>query len=107
MMVSMISSILRTAPPEMRRRSTRIIRQKRCGSRMFREPHLTSSACHVVKLSCGRDSGTDRAAHAGAAEPAIAARVLRQILLMIVLGEIQRRRIEDLGGDGITPASSE
>src|SRR5260370_27019659 len=46
-------------------------------------------------------SNADRTAHAGAAEAAIARRVLGQILLMIVLGEIERRRVEDLGGDGI------
>src|SRR5712691_2778837 len=44
--------------------------------------------------------GADRAAHAGAAEPAIAHRVLGEILLMIILGEIERRRVADLGGDG-------
>src|SRR5262252_7400860 len=42
---------------------------------------------------------TDRAAHAGPAQAAIAHRVLRQILLVIVLGEVERRRIEDLRCD--------
>src|SRR5262249_21030982 len=43
----------------------------------------------------------DRAAHAGAAEAAIAHRVLRQILLVVVLGKIELRRVEDFGGDRI------
>src|SRR5262249_53158376 len=41
----------------------------------------------------------DRTAHAGAAEAAIAHRVLRQILLVVVLGKIECRRIENFGGD--------
>src|SRR5262249_52572147 len=43
----------------------------------------------------------DRAAHGGAAEAAIAHRVLRQILLVVVLGKIELRRVEDFGGDRI------
>src|SRR5262249_57707044 len=43
----------------------------------------------------------DGAAHAGAAEAAIARRVLCQILLVVVLGKIECRRIQDLGGDRI------
>src|SRR5689334_22348783 len=41
----------------------------------------------------------DRAAHAGAAEPAVAVRVLAQVLLVIVLGVVEHRRRQDLGGD--------
>src|ERR1700722_14067923 len=47
----------------------------------------------------GRDARPDRAGDAGAAEPAIAERVLRQILLVVILGEIELRRLADLGGD--------
>src|SRR5580698_10448616 len=47
----------------------------------------------------GGDAGTDLAAHAGATEAAIAVRILRQILLMIILGEIERRRIADFRSD--------
>src|SRR5262245_53642261 len=54
-----------------------------------------------LQASGRRDSGADRTADAGAAETAIAARVLRQILLVVVLGEIERRRVEDFGGDGV------
>src|SRR5690349_5658319 len=36
-----------------------------------------------------RDAGADRAGHAGAAEPAIAGRILGQILLMVILGEVK------------------
>src|SRR5689334_478108 len=42
---------------------------------------------------------TDRAAHAGAAEAAVTARVLRQVLLVVVLGEVELRRRPDLRGD--------
>src|SRR5215204_1821681 len=51
-----------------------------------------------VELLCG-DAGADLAAHARAAEAAIAERVLGEILLMIVFGEVERRRIDDLGSD--------
>src|SRR5579871_3426695 len=50
-------------------------------------------------LNLCRDPGADRTAHAGAAEAAIAVRILGQILLMVVLGEIERRRLADFGGD--------
>ena len=46
-----------------------------------------------------RGSNADRTAHACAAEAAIAHGILRQILLVVVLGEIERRRIDDFGGD--------
>src|SRR5258705_11372685 len=45
----------------------------------------------------------DRARHAGAAQSAIARRVLGEILLMIVLGEIELGRRRDLGGDSAEP----
>ena len=48
---------------------------------------------------CAATPGADRAAHAGAAETAIAHRILGEVLLMVVLGEIERRRVEDLGRD--------
>src|SRR5262249_19712401 len=41
----------------------------------------------------------DRARHAGATNAAVAPRVLGQVLLVIVLGVIERGRVEDLGGD--------
>src|SRR5262245_63126196 len=46
-----------------------------------------------------RDAGADLAGDAGAAEPAIAHRILGEILLVVVLGEIELRRVEDLGRD--------
>src|ERR1700681_2438832 len=42
----------------------------------------------------------DRARNAGAAQPAISVRILGEILLMVILGEIEFARIDDLGGDG-------
>src|SRR5208282_1666051 len=51
-------------------------------------------------LLSGADAGADRTGHAGAAEPAIAGRVLGQILLMVVLGEIELAGRRNLGRDG-------
>src|SRR3954468_5317687 len=52
-------------------------------------------------LSRLRRRRSDRAAHASPAQPAISRWVLGEILLVVVLREIERRRVEDLGGDGI------
>ena len=41
----------------------------------------------------------DRTADAGAAEPAVAARILRQVLLVVVLGVVELGRRQNLGGD--------
>ena len=42
---------------------------------------------------------SDRTGHPGAAEAAIAARILGEILLMVILGEIERPRRDDLRRD--------
>src|SRR6185436_14302070 len=60
-------------------------------------------ACGARKQEGGRSGGhadADRARHAGAAQSAITRRVLGEILLMIVLGEIEFARWRNLGGDG-------
>jgi hypothetical protein len=44
--------------------------------------------------------GADRAGHAGAADAAIAAGVLGEVLLVVVLGVVEGRRFADLGRDG-------
>src|ERR1700730_5352877 len=51
--------------------------------------------------------GTDRPTHPGAAEAAIAVGILRQILLVIILGEIERRGIPDFRGDRSHPFGRE
>src|ERR1700680_989548 len=61
------------------------------------ENRLVASSSSRPDLSRGHGNAR-RAAHAGAAEPAIAHRVLGEILLMIILGEIERRRVDNLGG---------
>src|ERR1051325_10609575 len=48
----------------------------------------------------GGQADADRARPAGAAQSAVACRVLGEILLMIVLGKIEFVRWRDLGGDG-------
>src|SRR3974377_774417 len=45
----------------------------------------------------------DRATHAGSAEAAIAGRILGEILLVVVLGEVERRRVDSFGGAGAEP----
>src|SRR4029453_10605762 len=79
-----------------------------CGSRALCRSAVSASAAvrpaRTASPSCVRKllvGGPDRAAHPGAAEAAIAHRVLGQILLVVVLGEIELRRIEDLGGDRV------
>src|SRR5439155_344695 len=46
----------------------------------------------------GGGAKADRAGQPGAAEAAVTERVLRQVLLVIVLGEVELGRAEDLGG---------
>src|SRR5258708_5597204 len=50
-----------------------------------------------------RDGHADGTADAGTAKPAVAVRVLRQVLLVVVLGVIELRRRQDLGGDRAEP----
>src|SRR5258708_502596 len=57
-----------------------------------------SAGCEAPEL-CGRNRDADRAAHARAAEPAIAHRVLGEVLLVVVLGEVEGGRVENLGGN--------
>src|SRR5206468_3094637 len=52
-----------------------------------------------LMLVLGGDGRAGRAGDAGAAEPAITERVLRQILLVIILGEVEGRGVPYLGGD--------
>src|SRR5262249_48891810 len=48
----------------------------------------------------GLDADPNRTSHAGAAKPAIAVGILCKVLLMIVLGKIEGRRVQDFRGDG-------
>src|SRR5207245_9616684 len=41
----------------------------------------------------------DRAGQRGAAEPAVPEGILREVLLVIVLSEVELRGVQDLGGD--------
>jgi len=56
--------------------------------------------------SMRRNADADRAAHPGAAKAAIAMRVLGQVLLVVILGEVERRRIADFGGDRPMPSAA-
>src|SRR6266403_6145038 len=66
--------------------------KRRCG-----EPE-TGLPLHAKRS--GANAGADRTRHPGAAESAIAGRILGEILLMIVLREIEFGRWRDLRGDG-------
>src|SRR6185436_12207510 len=53
------------------------------------------------RSAAGTDAGADRAGDAGAADAAVAAGVLRQVLLVVVLGEVEVGRAGDLGADRV------
>src|ERR1051326_2383137 len=63
---------------------------------MLQRLGTAAASCDALRR---RHAGADRARHAGAAETAIAERILGEILLVIVLGEVELRRVEDLGRD--------
>src|SRR5271166_4135956 len=71
--------------------------------RNFAIPRRSSNAAlrARARAGCARASGPDgdRAGHAGSAEPAIAAGVLGEILLVVAFGEVERTRFGDLGSD--------
>src|SRR5215213_4990985 len=54
-----------------------------------------------------RHTGSDRTAYAGAAKTAVTHRVLGEILLVILLGEIERTGVRDLRGDRAIAAGGE
>src|SRR5262249_11395413 len=54
---------------------------------------------HLSRPNSGGHAHADRARNTGAAETAVTSRILGEILLMIVLGEIERARRRELGGD--------
>src|SRR5689334_12048226 len=62
-----------------------------------RAPRRTTQA--FIRQPNGSNADSGRASHSGAAKPAIAGRILGEILLMVVLREIERTRRRDLGGD--------
>src|SRR5690242_20106163 len=63
-------------------------------------PCLRGEETTRIESRSGGHADADRARHAGAAQSAIARRVLGEILLMIVLGKIEFARWRKLGGDG-------
>src|SRR5438874_10356130 len=69
-----------------RKRSRKAVYERRAGTDMLRP---------------GKDA--DGTGHAGSAEPAIPVRILGQILLMVLLGVIELRRLDDLGRDRSVP----
>src|SRR6516165_2225989 len=62
-----------------------------------------ASPFRTSRNGSGADAGADRAGHVGAAESAIAGRILGKILLMVVLGKIELTSRCDLGSDGAEP----
>src|SRR5262249_4409808 len=55
----------------------------------------------TMSVRGGAYAGSNGATHAGAAQTAIAGRILGEGLLVVVLGEVERRCIEDLGRDRV------
>src|SRR5262245_48421999 len=49
----------------------------------------------------------DRAAHSGAADAAVPAGILGEVLLVVVLGVEELGRVPDLGGDALVPRRGE
>src|SRR5882757_4180477 len=93
-------TILSMVPPRRRRRpAQRSTIRARMQRRRDRSDPAATSKLSAGSRRCRADA--DRTAHAGAAEAAIAERILGEILLVVVLGVIERRRVEDFGGDGI------
>src|SRR5881397_855530 len=66
---------------------------------MSAHPELVEGCGLRVPSSSCSGSGANRAAHAGAAEAAISVRVLREVLLMVVLGVVELGRRLDLRRD--------
>ena len=64
-----------------------------------RDIALCEFACSAFNVVITRSLDADRAADAGAAEAAVAVRVLREVLLVVVLGVVELRRRHDLGRD--------
>src|SRR3954447_20367260 len=58
-------------------------------------------------LAARRGADPDRAGDAGAAEPAVAVRVLREVLLVVVLGVVEVLERRDLGRDLVVAAAGE
>src|SRR5215510_10903935 len=79
--------------------------------RLFRKPvpspdHVRARLFRDHALMRG-DAGADLAAHAGPAQAAITGRVLGEVLLMVVLGEVERRRVEDFRRDRAKPLGAQ
>src|SRR5262249_36577314 len=61
--------------------------------------HRRRPAWWELLAGLGRDAGPDRAGNAGSAEAAITLRVLGEVLLVVILGKVEGRPVDDLGGD--------
>ena len=70
----------------------------RAGSRRRPDDAVAASRAAVAQPR-GGDAGADRAGDARAAEPAVAVRVRLEVLLVVVLGVVERPRLDDLGRD--------
>src|SRR5215510_12240875 len=89
----------------------RMIPRVKPEGRLFRKPvpspdHVRARLFRDHALMRG-DAGADLAAHAGPAQAAIAGRVLREVLLVVILGKIERRRIEDFRRDRAKPLGAQ
>src|SRR5438132_12251408 len=62
-------------------------------------PGVSASRGRLSVLLSGNYAVSDRAGDAGTAEPAVAVRVLREVLLVVRLGVVERPGRRDLGRD--------
>jgi murein DD-endopeptidase MepM/ murein hydrolase activator NlpD len=70
------------------------------------DENVGSAVWNPLLLRLGRRQ-PDRAAHARPAEPAVPVGVLREVLLVVVLGVVEVGRVEDLGRDVAVPRLAE
>src|SRR5215468_9589813 len=86
-------------PPPVRRFCSRMSRRWKA--------EATAPVGSGSRTGAGRGHETDRAADARPAESAVPARVLREVLLVVVLGVVELGGRQDLRGDRAEPARGE
>src|SRR4051794_6356015 len=72
-----------------------------------RDDNVERGALMLAPSRLGLDADTHRAAQPRAAQTTVAVRHLGQVLLVVVLGEIELRRVDNLGGDGAVAVGRE
>src|SRR5215213_60837 len=89
-------SAVRSAGRTLRASSWPCLRSLR---RSARRSRWVPATCRSRTPSRSSGAEADRAAHSGPAKPAVAGRVLLEVLLVVVLGVVEGARLRDLGRD--------